>query len=109
MKWTVEFLPEAEKDLLDVDNSTRRMIKKTINHAQDNPLPKNEGGKGIPLGNKFNINLTGFYELKLRGIGIRVIYKLKRTDNLMKIIVIGARKDEEAYIQAQKRIDKYGL
>ncbi|MDR0918701.1 MAG: type II toxin-antitoxin system RelE/ParE family toxin [Oscillospiraceae bacterium] len=109
MNWEIIYLPEADEDLLKLDNSLRKRVKKTIINAQDKPLPISEGGKGKPLGNKFNINLTSLLELKLRGIGIRVVYKLEKVENIMKIIVIGARADEEVFIEAKKRIDKYNL
>lgn len=39
------------------------------------PLPSPDG-YGKPLGSKGKNNLTGFFKIKYRGIGIRVVYTL---------------------------------
>jgi len=67
------------------------------------PLPKSEGGYGKPLGNKNGNDPTGYLKIKLLAAGIRVVYKLVRTETQMLIIVIGMRSDEEVYETAQKR------
>ncbi len=59
--------------------------------------------------NKNNTNLSGFLKIKLRGAGLRIVYKLVRMEHKMLIIVIGAREEEEAYGSAYKRIQKHGL
>jgi len=105
MSWDLIYLPEAEKDLLKLDNSLLKSVRKTINRVAENPLPKSEGGYGKPLGG----NLAGCNKIKLRDIGLRVVYKLKRIENKMLVIVISARADGEAYTEAEKRIGKYGL
>lgn len=48
-------------------------------------------------------NLTGLFEGKLRGEGLRIIYKLDET-NSMEIKAIGVREDEEIYDIVAKRI-----
>ena len=54
-------------------------------------------------------SLTGFYKIKLRGIGIRIVYKLIRTETQMIVVVIGMREDEEVYEIAARRIKKHDL
>lgn len=76
---------------------------------QQNPLPADENGYGKPLGNQNGNNLAGFLKIKLRAAGLRVVYKLQRTENSMLVIVIGIRSDEEVYDIAQKRATKHGL
>ncbi len=109
MTWTIRFLPEAQKDLKNLSGNQSRMVAKSIQRVEANPLPKSEGGYGISLGHKGNRDLTNFLEIKLRGAGIRVIYKLIRTETEMLVVVIGLREDEDVYDVAQHRIDKYGL
>ena len=53
--------------------------------------------------------MTGLLKIKLRHQGLRVIYKLVRSETQMSIIVIGLREDNEAYKVAASRILKYGL
>ena len=53
-------------------------------------------------------NLTGLFKIKLKGSGLRIVYKLEQTDldNIIKIIVISVRQDNEVYEIAAKRESK---
>jgi len=105
-KWDVEFTDEAKKDHREFNASVRTQVDKIINRISKNPLPKNEGGYGTPLGNKRGRNLTGYCKVKLLKLGIRVVYRVVRTDDIMKIIVIAARADDEVYDIAVKRAEQ---
>ena len=70
------------------------------------PLPHNQGGYGIPLGNKHGIDLTGCLEVKLRGQNLRVIYILIHDEMVMLNIAIDNRADLEAYRRAYRRMNK---
>lgn len=107
--WTIEYLPEAEDDLRELDGNQRLPVIKMIRRVARNPLPQSEGGCGKPLGNKNENDLTGLLKIKLKSSGIRVVYTIVRTDGIMKIVVIGARADEEVYKNAGKRAKKYDL
>jgi len=109
MNWKVEYLPEAVKDLKNLGGNQRIQVLKSIKKVQTNPLPVNEGGYGKPLGNKNGSNLSGFLKIKLRDAGIRVVYRIVRTETQMLVIVIGARADDEVYDIAGRRIEKYDL
>lgn len=109
MNWDITYLPEALDDLRRLDGSQRILIRKAIQKVASNPLPETEGGYGKLLGNKNNTNLSGFLKIKLRGAGLRVVYKLVRVQNRMLIIVIGAQEEAEAYEDAYKRIQKHKL
>jgi len=102
--WTIEFTAEAEDDIDSLDRSQRIQVDKAIHKVLLNPLPHSEGGYGKPLGSKQSNNLTGLLQIKLLKIGIRVVYKLIRTDEIMKIIVVAARADDEVYEIALKRM-----
>ena len=104
MSWEVEYLPEANQDLKNLDGSQKILVLKAIKKVKQNPLPIYEGGYGKPLGNKNGTDLSGFLKVKLKSAGLRVVYKVVRRDDKMLIIVIGAREDEEVYGIAQKRI-----
>jgi mRNA interferase RelE/StbE len=109
MSWTLEYLPEAEKDLKALDGSQRLLVLKAIKKVQQNPLPAEENGYGKTLGNHSRTNLAGFLKIKLRASGLRVVYQLRRTETEMLVIVIGVRTDEEVYEIAQKRSNQYNL
>lgn len=109
MSWEVKYLPEAEKDISLLAHNQQIVVAKAIRKVMQNPLPKSEGGYGKSLGHKYGINLTNFLKIKLRGEGIRIVYKLIRMETQMLIVVVGVRKDEEVYETAQKRKQKNDL
>jgi len=109
MIWEVDYLPEARKDIKNLDRSKQIMVEKAIKKVKTNPLPQSEGGYGKPLGNKRENALIGFLKIKLRSEGIRIVYKLIRTETRMLIVVVGIREDEEVYDIASRRRRKYTL
>lgn len=52
--------------------------------------------------------LPGFFKIKYRGIGIRVVYTLVLDERIMNIIVISVRDDNFCYEFAKKLYKKYG-
>lgn len=109
MNWVIEFLPEALNDLKKLDHSVQVQVVKGIQKVSANPLPTEEGGYGKPLGHKRGINLTNLMKIKFRDLGIRVVYKVERDRNSMKIVIISARTDEQVYKEAVKRRGKYSI
>ncbi len=109
MSWKLRFLPEVRKDFRKLDGSQKQHVSKAIDRTLINPLPHSEGGYGIELGHKGGINLTNCLEIKLRGEGLRVIYKLIQTETEMLVIIVGLREDEEVYNEANERITQHGL
>jgi len=103
MSWEVRYLPEAEKDFRSLSHTQQLVVRKAIDKVRENPLPQSEGGYGKPLGHKHGTNLTNLLKIKLRGEGIRVVYRLIRTDTAMLVIVIGIREDDEVYEIAHRR------
>jgi mRNA interferase RelE/StbE len=106
MTWKVQYIPEAEKDLKELDRSQQLQVLKAIQKVSANPLPKTEGGYGKPLGSRLSSNLTGYLKIKLLRLGIRVVYHLVREKNTMKIIIISVRSDDVVYKLAQERLSK---
>jgi len=103
MSYSVEYHVDAEKDRAALDASVRNQVDRAIIKVSQNPLPKSEGGYGTPLGHKGGKNLTGLCRIKLLKLGIRVVYKIIREGEKMKIIVIAARADGEVYDIAAER------
>jgi mRNA interferase RelE/StbE len=107
MSYRYEYSDDAKKDLDNFNKSQIAQIENAVLKVSQNPLPQNEGGYGKPLGNKHGNNLTGLCKIKLKKLGIRVVYKLIRTETAMKIIVVSVRNDNEVYDIAANRIDKF--
>lgn len=106
MSWDVVYLEEARKDLASLDGSQAKLVRKAIQKVSGNPLPDSEGGYGKPLGSHQGNNLTGLLKVKLRGAGLRIVYKLVRLETRMVVVVIGIREDDEVYELARKRMER---
>lgn len=109
MSWKLSYLPEAEKDLKALDGSQRIFVLKAIKKVQQNPLSAEGNSYGKSLGNYGSTGLAGLLKIKLRATGLRVVYKLQRTESEMLVIVIGVRADEEVYDIAAKRAARHYL
>ena len=101
--WIDKYHPEAKKDIDKLDGNQKVIVKKAIRKVLQNPLPQSEGGFGKPLGNKSGNNLTGLFKVKLKKEGLRIVYKLIRTENTMYVLVIGVRSDNDVYDIAAER------
>lgn len=108
-EWKLTYLPEAEDELRAFDRGVRNVIAKVVTRVCQNPLPDYEGGYGKPLENKKGSELAGFFKIKPKKAGVRVVYTLKRTETEMLVVVVGMREDSEVYREALKRKLKYGL
>lgn len=109
MNWILDYLPEVQKDMQSLSRNQQLVVDKAIKKVKRNPLPQTEGGYGKPLGHKNGTNLTGLLKIKLRGEGIRIVYKLIRTETKMLVVIIGVREDEEVYEIAQRRAKAHKL
>lgn len=103
MKWKIEYIKEAQKDLKRLDLYNRKIIVKAIEKTAERPLPPPDG-IGKPLGNHSASKLSGFYKIKLRNLGYRVVYSLVKDKGTMKVIVISIRDDDTVYKEAEQRI-----
>ncbi len=86
-----------------MDLYNRKIIVKAIEKTAERPLPPPDG-IGKPLGNHSTSKLSGFYKIKLRNLGYRVVYSLVRDKETMKVIVISIRDDDAVYKEAERRI-----
>lgn len=106
MKWNIEYIKAAQRDLDKLDPYVRKYILKAIEKTSERPLPPPKG-IGKPLGNHSSTKLTGYYKIKLRDLGYRIVYGLIQEENTMRIIVISIRNDDLVYKEAERRIEKY--
>ena len=104
MSWEIEYIREAKKDLQKLDAYNRKLILKAIEKTAERPLPPPDG-IGKTLGNHTSSNLSGFFKIKLRDLGYRVVYQLIREKVRMRVIIISVRADEEVFREAQRRIN----
>lgn len=107
MKWNIEYVKEAQRDLKRLDLYNRKVILKAIEKTAERPLPPPDG-IGKPLGNHAGSKLSGYFKIKLRDSGYRVVYQLVTEGETMRIIVISVRDDETVYKEAERRIRGMG-
>jgi len=102
MKYKVQFIPAALKDYNELDGSVRKDVNKRIDELETNPF------LGHKLGNKYNIDLTGFYKLYAHGKKYRIVYRLidETKIEVIEIWGIGKREKEEIYRLIGKRLAK---
>ncbi len=103
--WKVEFTPAARLDFSALTKSNQLQVIRAIEKVLTNRLPDYRGGYGKPLGNKNNLNLSGYLKIKLKKAGLRVVYSLVEEKEHMIIIVISVRDDDLVYRLAAKRIN----
>lgn len=111
MTWTLLFAPDTIKDIKKLDKTVRAQVMSALERVSMNPLPRNEGGYGKPLGNssRSHTRLGGLFKVKFQKVGVRAIYRLKRSESEMIVEVVGVRSDCEVYQLAQQRRDRDGF
>ncbi len=100
MIYSIEFIPEAEIDYQKLDGSVKKEVNKKLETLSQNPL------LGKELGNKCNINLSGFFKLYVKRKTLRIVYRLITPSKIEVIEIwgIGKRNKEEIYEIVSKRL-----
>ncbi|MDW7672705.1 MAG: type II toxin-antitoxin system RelE/ParE family toxin [Bacillota bacterium] len=101
--YKVEVAAGVAKDIrkLKLSKPHIEKLQRKIHEIAKNPLPKTEGGYGEPVSSKEQKERY----MKFRFLDdYRVIYTLVMDEHVMKVLVIGLRKDKEAYQELLKRI-----
>ena len=93
MSYQIELIPEAKIDYNKLDGSIKKLVNKKLNKLSEKPL------LGEQLGNKHNIDLTGFYKLYVAKKSIRIVYRLITPTQIeiIEIWGIGKRDKGEIY------------
>ncbi len=97
MNYKIKFHPKAEKEFYKYDGRIKKLIIKQIIKIQKNP------NLGQLLGNKREMDLTGYKKIYVDNKKIRIIYKEKNNELIIFIIAIGNRKEMEVYKNAHSR------
>ena len=100
MSFKVELIPAAVKDYKKLDGSIKKVVDKKVHELSDKPF------LGEELGNKHNIDLTGFFKIYTAKKSFRIIYRLITPEEveIIEIWGIGKREKEEIYKLIGKRI-----
>ena len=95
----IQFIPEAVRDYKSLDGSIRKLVNEKIDKLKDDAYI------GEELGNKNNIDLTGFYKIYVAKKKYRIIYRIvKDKVEIIEIWGIGRRDKMEIYKDVERRI-----
>jgi mRNA interferase RelE/StbE len=95
----IQFIPEAVNDYRSLDGSIKALVNEKIDKLKENPF------LGEPLGNKNNIDLTGYYKIYVAKKLYRIVYRIvKNGIEIIEIWGIGKRDKMEIYKKVGKRI-----
>lgn len=106
MNYKLSFIKEAIQDYKALDGSQRKVVDKALKRILINPLFNTEGGYGKPLSNLSDSKLSCLMKIKLKSSGLRIVYKLEKSDDEVLVIIIGARAESKVYKDAEKRVAK---
>ena len=100
MAYRIEFIPEAAEDYKALEEGVKAKVDKRLEQLSDNPF------LGERLGNKFNIDLTGYYKIYVNAKKHRIVYRLVSPEDIeiIEIWGIGKRDKEEIYRTIGKRV-----
>ena len=97
----IKFIPEAEKDYKSLDGSIKKQVNEKIDKLKDDAYI------GEELGNKNNIDLTGYYKIYVAKKKYRIVYRIVKDEiEIIEIWGIGKRDKLEVYKNVGKRIKK---
>jgi mRNA interferase RelE/StbE len=93
------FIPEAVKDYKALDGSIKKLVNEKIDNLKDDAYI------GEELGNKNNIDLTGYYKIYVAKKKYRIVYRIVKNEiEIIEIWGIGKRDKMEIYKNIGKRI-----
>jgi mRNA interferase RelE/StbE len=99
MNFEIQFIPEAAKDYKALDGSIKEMVNEKIDRLKENPF------LGEALGNRNNLDLTGYYKIYVAKKSYRIVYRIiKKEIEIIEIWGIGKRDKLEIYKIIGQRI-----
>ncbi len=101
MKWQVHWHHKVKKDIkqLRLNDVQLARLRENIERVTQNPLPKALGGYGEPLAG----DPKGLLKFRFDD-NYRVVYRLIEQEGVMRIMIIGLRKDKIVYKDLIKRV-----
>jgi mRNA interferase RelE/StbE len=97
----IQFIPEAVNDYKSLDGSIKTLVNEKMDKLKENPF------LGEALGNKNNIDLTGYYKIYVAKKSYRIVYRIVKNEiEIIEIWGIGKRDKMEIYKKVGKRISK---
>jgi mRNA interferase RelE/StbE len=90
-RYQVRLSKSAEEEFSKLDGSVKKIVLKQLIALETNPY------KGKLLGNRFGMDLSGYYKLYVHKKQIRIIYEVIDNELVVYVLGIGKRNDLEVY------------
>ncbi|MBX3303286.1 MAG: type II toxin-antitoxin system RelE/ParE family toxin [Nitrospira sp.] len=98
MRYSVTLTADAADDFRRLDGSLKQPVAKQLKKLETSPL------LGEHLGNKADLDLTGYYKLYVARENIRIVYRIIEQEVTVEVVAIGKREDPAVYRTSLKRI-----
>ena len=95
--FSITFHEDVDKDLKKLGSNVKQQVFKKLQKIALNPLV------GEELGNKANMDLSGFRKVYVDNKRVRIVYKIIDDKIEVFVIAIGKRDDMEVYQKADER------
>jgi mRNA interferase RelE/StbE len=96
--YTIEFFPEVENDLKELDHRVRLLVFKQLGKLAQSPQ------LGDLLGNKSGMDLSGCRKMYVDHKRVRIVYRIFEDVIIVEVIAIAARDEMAVYRDAAQRI-----
>jgi mRNA interferase RelE/StbE len=94
LEYAIEFDDRALREWDDLDGGIRKKFEKKLEKLVLNPHSP---------GNELHGDLAGFYKIKLRKDGYRLVYQVVEQRIVIFVVAVGRREDNEIYTAATGR------
>lgn len=92
----ISWFPDAKRDFEKLDGTQRLQVAKAIKKIEQD---------GMSIGKALSAQLSGLKEIKMKRLGLRVIFREARGQvEVIEIVVIGKRSDKEVFKTALERL-----
>ena len=96
--YAIEFFPEVENDLKELDHRVRLLVFKQLAKLAQSPQ------LGDLLGNKSGMDLSGCRKMYVDHKRVRIVYRILEEVIIVEVIAIAARDEMAVYHEAAQRI-----
>jgi len=95
MPYNLTFKESALKEWGKLDRPIREQFKKKLAKRLDRPRAEADKVSGM----------ENAYKIKLRAVGLRMVYVVEEETNTLTVYVVGKRDKQEVYRKAKERIE----
>lgn len=95
--YNLKFERKAQKVFSKLGEPVKSQFKEKLKKVLENPHIE---------GSKLSGSLSGCYKIKLKQSGYRLVYKVEDGDLIVLVLAVGKRDRKDAYLKAERVLDK---